>query len=106
MSEELFTIWQVSADDSRVRAAEGLPAKLAVDYTHWLTQTQEACDGEIHRIIITNEGSDMVFEWIFGEGVTFQSSEMRALHRLTPSAPWWLTAPCRHVRAAIKVLTR
>ena len=73
MSEELFTVWQVSSDDWHVRAADGLPAKLAVDYAHWMTQTQEALDGEIHRIIITDEGNHAVFEWKFGEGVTFRT---------------------------------
>ena len=80
MSEELFTVWQVSSDDWQVKAAEGLPAKLAADYARWMTQTEEARDGEIQRIIISGEDNRSVFEWKFGEGVTFQTPEMRALH--------------------------
>jgi len=79
LSEELFTVWQFSSDDWYVKAAEGLPAKLVVDYAHWMTHTQDACDGEIQRVIITDEGNHTVFEWKFGEGVTFQTPEMRAV---------------------------
>jgi len=79
LSEQLFTVWQVSSDDSQVIAAEGLPAKIAVDYAHWLMQTQEARDGEIQRITITNEGNYTVFEWKFGEGLTFQIPDIGAL---------------------------
>lgn len=104
MGEELFTVWQISADDWCVKAAEGLPAKLAVDFAHWMTQRQEARDHEIQRIIITDESNDTVFEWKFGEGVTFQTPEMRALHRIAPSVLGWLTAACRHVRALLRFL--
>ena len=101
MSEELFTVWQVSADDWCVKAAEGLPAQLAVDYAHWLTQTQEARGGEIQRIIITDEGNNVVLEWKFGEGVTFLTPEMRALHCRALQVLWRLRAACRHVRAVL-----
>jgi hypothetical protein len=104
MSEKLFTIWQFSHDDWHVKAAEGLPTKLAVDYAHWLAQTQEARGGEIQRIIITDEGNDAVLEWKFGEGVTFRTPEMRARHYLALSVLWWLTAACRHVRAVLHSL--
>jgi hypothetical protein len=67
MSEELFTVWMFSSDDWPVKAVEGLPKTLAVDYAHWMTQTQEARDGEIRRIIITDESNHTVFEWKFGE---------------------------------------
>ena len=101
MSEELFAVWQYSHDDWRVKAAEGLPAKLAVDYARWMTQTQEARDGEIQRVIITDEGDNTVFEWKFGEGVTVQTPEMRALHCHVPSVLRWLTAARRRVRAIL-----
>lgn len=101
MNEELFTVWQVSSDDSYVKAAEGLPAQLAVDYAQWLTQTQEARSGEIQRIIITNEGNDAVFEWKFGEGVALLTPEMRALHCRALQVLWRLRAACRHVRAVL-----
>ena len=55
MSEELFTVWQVSTDDWHVKAAEGFPGSLAGDYAHWMTQTQEARDGEMQCIIISDE---------------------------------------------------
>ena len=73
MSVELFTVWQISSDDWQVIAAEGLPARLAVDYAHWLARTPEARAGEIRRIIITDESNHTVFEWKFGEGITFQA---------------------------------
>lgn len=101
MSEELFTVWHFSSDDWYVKAAEGLPAKLAVDYAHWLTQTQQARGGEIQRIIITNEANDAVLEWKFGEGVTFLTPEMRALHCRALQVLWWLRAAYRHVRAVL-----
>jgi hypothetical protein len=102
MSEELFTVWLISSDDWPVKAVEGLPAKLAVAYAHWMTQTQEARDDEIQRIIISDEGNHTVFEWKFGEGLTFRTSEMRMLHCLAPSVLWRLTAACRHVRALLR----
>jgi hypothetical protein len=105
LSEELFTVWQVSSDDSQVIAAEGLPAKLALDYARWMMQTQEACDGAIQRIIVTDEGNRTVFEWKFGEGgLTFRTPEMRAMHYLASSVVWWLRAACRHVRAVLHSL--
>ncbi len=68
MSEELFTVWLFSSDDWPVKAVEGVPKKLAVDYAHWMAQTQEARDGEIQRIIITDESNHTVFEWKSGDG--------------------------------------
>ena len=76
LSEELFTVWQVSSDDSQMIAAEGLPAKIALDYARWMTQTQEARDGAIQGIIVTDEGNRTVFKWKFGAGVTFRTPEM------------------------------
>jgi hypothetical protein len=105
MSEELFAVWQYSRDGWHVQAAEGLPAKLAVDYARWMAQTREARDGEIQRIIITDEGDHTVFEWTFGEGVTFQTPEIRTLHCLASAVPWWLTAACRRVRAVFSSLS-
>lgn len=102
MSEELFTVWLISPDDWWVKAAEGLPAKLAVDYAYWMTQTQEAHADEIQRIIIADEGNHKVFEWKFGEGVTFRTSEMGRLRCLAPSVLRWLEAGCRHVRALLR----
>lgn len=99
MNEELFVVWQCSADDWRVKAAEGLPAKLAVGYARWMTQTQEARCGEIQRIIITDEANHTVFEWKFGEGVTFRTPKMRATHRLAASVLSRLSTVCRYVRS-------
>lgn len=75
--EEVFDVWQFFPDDTYERMRSRLTAKEAVEEAKRLTETLGGRLGTTRRVIITDDGDNTVFEWRFGEGVTYPTPEMR-----------------------------
>lgn len=78
MTAERFSVWQFFPDETYEKAGERLEAGPAVELAKRLTVTVGARIGTTTRVIITDSGDFTVFEWKFGEGVTYPTPEMRA----------------------------
>lgn len=66
-----FSVCQFFPDDSYDYIRRGIGAEEAVKLAKDYSQRPAASIGIIRRIIITDGGDDIVFEWRFGKGVTF-----------------------------------
>lgn len=78
MSNELFNVVQFFENGDHEYVQRGLEAGPAVERAKALTESVGGRLGTTHRVIITDGGDSTVFEWVFGEGVTFPTKEMRA----------------------------
>jgi hypothetical protein len=68
---ELFNVVRFSADGYGEYLRRSLPARDAVHAAHHYCHNLDARVGLTRRVIITDGGDDTVFEWKYGEGVTF-----------------------------------
>jgi hypothetical protein len=66
-----YSVWWFFADNISHREAGGLYAKDAVDLAKRCTQRPIVSLGFVERIIITDGGDNICFEWVPGKGVTF-----------------------------------
>lgn len=71
MSATEFSVCQFFADDSYEYVRRFVPAEEAVSVAKHYTQSVGAQIGSTRRVIITDGGDHTVFEWKYGEGVTF-----------------------------------
>jgi len=78
MNDELFSVVQFFADDGYEYVLNNVDARTAVECAKRLTETVGGRLGTMRRVIITDTGDLTVFEWKFGEGVTFPTPAERA----------------------------
>ena len=72
MSErDEFSVYQFFEDDSYEAVLRFVGAETAVKRAHALTRSVGGRIGTTRRVIITDGGDSINFEWKFGEGVTF-----------------------------------
>jgi hypothetical protein len=66
-----YVVYQFFLDDTYEKVGEGLDGKAAVERAKDFTQRPAATVGIIQRVIITNDGDQVVFEWQHGKGIVF-----------------------------------
>lgn len=66
-----YSVYTFDRDGYSTRELSFVSAKQAADWARWLTEERAARSGEISMIRITDGGDYTVFEWRFGQGVTF-----------------------------------
>jgi hypothetical protein len=71
MSEGEFSVWTFFPDGSHAPVLRWVDGKTAMETAKSQTTTVGARLGTTRRIIVTDSGDHTVFEWTFGEGVTF-----------------------------------
>ncbi len=71
MSTNEFSVAQFFADDSYEYVRRFVSAEEAVSAAKHYTQSVGAQIGSTRRVIITDVGDCIAFEWKFGEGVVF-----------------------------------
>ncbi len=71
MTEEQFNVVQFFPNGDSHYERRGIGAIAAVTFAKELTERPAAVIGITRRIIITDGGDNTVFEWKYGEGVTF-----------------------------------
>jgi len=71
MSDGEFSVYVFFPDGSYEAVLRWVDAKTAVEKAKSQTETIGARIGTTQRIIITDGGDITVFEWRFGEGVTY-----------------------------------
>lgn len=74
--DERFDVWQFFPDGLHERVREGVSAKEAVEAAHHYATCPAARIGIVRRVIIVGDGDDCVFEWLYGQGVTFPTASM------------------------------
>jgi hypothetical protein len=67
-----FSVYQFFPDDSYEAVKQFVGAKEAVETAKRLTETVGGKIGTTKRVIITDGGDCICFEWKFGQGVTFK----------------------------------
>lgn len=70
-AEELFSVFQFFADGQYEKVREHVGAEEAVKAARHYTRNVAAAMGMTKRVIITDGGDSIVFEWKYGQGVTF-----------------------------------
>jgi len=76
MSEGEFSVAQFFADGTHEYVRRFVGDEEAVKAAHHYTHNVAARRGLVIRVIITDGGDCTVFEWKFGEGVTFPEQAM------------------------------
>jgi hypothetical protein len=66
-----FCVYQFFPNETWERVAEFVEIEVAMDTARRLTLSVGGRMGTTRRVIITDNGDDTVFEWKFGEGVTY-----------------------------------
>ena len=69
--EETFSVWQFLIDDISECVRRRVALEEALKAAEHYTQNVAAVAGITRRVIIVDAGDSIVFEWKFGEGVTF-----------------------------------
>lgn len=72
MSEELYNVVQFFEDDSYEYVRRGVTAEEAVNAAHHYCHSVGAQLKFTKRVIITDMGDCINFEWVNGKGVTFK----------------------------------
>jgi hypothetical protein len=70
-TDEKFSVCQFFEDGTYEYVRRFVDAKQAVEVAHHYTHNVAARHGIVDRVIITDDGDCTVFEWKFGEGVTY-----------------------------------
>jgi hypothetical protein len=69
-----FSVWVFFPDDRHEARIRFVGARVAFEAAEALTRNVGGKLGTISRIIITDGGDHTVFEWKFGEGITFPTA--------------------------------
>jgi len=77
MAQGEFSVCQFFADDSYEYVRRFVDAETAVVASKHYTTSVGARMGFTKRVIITDGGDCCVFEWKFGEGITFPPMEKK-----------------------------
>ena len=72
---ELFTVVQFFPAGQYEYVCRNVGAKAAVDAAYHYTHSVGAMVGVTRRVIITDAGGILCFEWLAGEGVVFPKQE-------------------------------
>ncbi len=83
---ETFSVCQFFSDESYEYVRRNIDAKSAVEAAKHYTSSIGAQTGTTKRVIITDQDDYCVFEWKFGEGVTFPSPTKLTPFRRKPDA--------------------
>jgi len=75
MSAGEFSVVQFFPDDTHETICAFVDARTAVETAKSYTDRPAALIGIIRRVIITDGGDYTVFEWKFGEGVTYPPND-------------------------------
>lgn len=75
METNEFSVWIFFPDGSHLAEGRWLGAEESVNLARDVTRRPAAQIGIIERVIITDGGDDICFEWKFGQGVTYPSWE-------------------------------
>ena len=75
LNEELFSVTQFFMDGSYETVIKHVPMQEAVDKAVWYCRSVTAIIGVTQRVIITDSGDCIVFEWQFTRGVVFPKQE-------------------------------
>lgn len=78
---ELFSVYQFFPDDNCECFKAHVNAEEAVKAAKHLSSSVGAQIGTTRRVIITDSGDSAVFEWKYGEGVTWPTPADRAKAR-------------------------
>jgi hypothetical protein len=74
-SSELFSVCQFFRDGSYEYVRRHVNAKQALEGAYHYTHSVGALAGITRRVIITDSGDSICFEWIYGQGVVFPKQE-------------------------------
>jgi hypothetical protein len=66
-----YAVYQFFLDGTNEQVGEGLADKAAIERAADFVRRPAATIGIIARVIVTNEGDEIVFEWRHGEGIVF-----------------------------------
>ena len=72
MLGELFSVYQFFEDGSSEQVRQLVSAEDAVTAAHHYCSNVAANCGITRRVIITESGDSIAFEWQYGKGVTFK----------------------------------
>ena len=75
MSEAKFSVYQFFPDDTYEHVLCGVSAEKAVICASGLSRSVGAQIGTTRRVIITDSGDSINWEWVFGKGVVFPSEQ-------------------------------
>jgi hypothetical protein len=67
-----FSVFAFTEDGMSYRLVQLVNAARATDVAHRLIRSIAAQAGEVRRIIITDGGDAICFEWLFGKGITIR----------------------------------
>ena len=68
---ELFSVYQFFPDETYERVREGVGVEEAMRAAQHYCSSVGAQIGTTCRVIITDSGDSIVFEWTHGKGITF-----------------------------------
>lgn len=71
MTDERFSVYQFFMDETWERVRRFVPAEEAMKAAVHYTASVGAQLGTTQRVIITDSGDSICFEWKYGEGVVF-----------------------------------
>jgi hypothetical protein len=77
MSQNEFSVVQFFKDDSYEKVREFVSAEEAVKAFHFYTNNVTAKIGITKRVIITDGGDCVNYEWQYGKGITYDGKEKR-----------------------------
>lgn len=78
---ELFNVCQFFPDGSYEYVRRFVDIKEALDAAQHYTQNVSAWTGLTSRVIITDSGDSIVFEWLYGRGVVFPEGVVEVQRR-------------------------
>ena len=76
VTAEHFSVWQFLLDGYQECVRHNVDAREALEAAKHYTQNVAAWTGVTSRVIITDSGDDIVFEWLYGQGVVFPPIEV------------------------------
>lgn len=76
-NDKQFSVYQFFPDGISECIVRFTDVKTALHTAYHYTHNVSAFAGITQRVIITDGGDCIVFEWTFGEGITFPTNELR-----------------------------
>lgn len=76
---ELFDVWQFFPDGTYEKVREKVVASEAAKAANHYCKSVGARMGMTQRVIITDMGDSIVFEWKYGEGVVFPHDDTKGM---------------------------
>lgn len=76
-----YSVYWWSAENDQFEESRFIGLELAMHQVKRLTQGPAAVMGMVKRVIITDGGDFIVFEWKYGEGITWPTKEQHDENR-------------------------